>query len=278
MIALGFVAFALGSTLVRVRPAPEAWEKPVSGPVSRLGVHEGTQYRIEVPAAGNGGLVMYAHGYEGEGSGPGGMQRSPLASHLTSHGYAWAASSYRSRGYRPDWFIADTLAVREVFVSEVGPPRWTILHGQSMGGHVAIASLELHPGIFQGGLIECGIIDGVSIIDLNYAYRAAAEYFSGVTLMDAPGPQVLGERVNTVWLPLMGMPGAYTERGRRYDSVLKHLMGGDVPLRLRGLQSRYIANLVPPQENYATNLLHQAASTQHIRYRIDPGLASPRTR
>jgi hypothetical protein len=146
------------------------------------------------------------------------VQSSTLAAYLTKQ-YAGAASGYRSRGYRPDWFVSDTLAVRGLVIREVGPPRGTIVHGMSMGGHVAIASLELHPGAYQLGLIECGIIDGISLADLHYASRAAAEYFSGVNLLDAPDRHVLAQRVNEQWLPLMGTPGAYTERGRRYPTT-----------------------------------------------------------
>src|SRR5262249_41025720 len=124
----------------------------------REGVLDGADYLISVPADWNGRLVMFAHGYEGEGPGIGTVRASPLDSYLREHGYAWAASGYRSKGYRPDWFLADTLALRAYFIKEFGEPRWTIIHGQSMGGHVAIASLELHPEIYQGGFTECGIV------------------------------------------------------------------------------------------------------------------------
>jgi hypothetical protein len=36
----------------------------------------------------------------------------------------------------------------------------------------------------------------------------------------------------------------YTEHGR-FDSVVKYLSGGDVPLRLEGLLERYVRNLNP---------------------------------
>jgi hypothetical protein len=87
-----------------------------------------------------------------------------------------------------------------------------------------------------------------------------------------PDGQELARRVHVQWLPLMSAPGAYTERGRRYDSVIKYLMGGDLPLRLQGLEQRYLANLLFPQEDIENHPLHRAASTLHIRYRIDPGL------
>jgi hypothetical protein len=124
--------------------------------------------------------VVFAHGYEGEGSGQGSMHTSPLATYLTRQVYAWAASGYRSRGIRPDWFVADTLAVRELFIRDIGPPHWTIMHGMSMGG--------------------------------------------------------------------------------------------DLPLRLQGLEQRYLAKLVFSPEDVANHPLYRAASTLHIRYRIDPGL------
>jgi len=57
-----------------------------------------------------------------------------------------------------------------------------------MGGHVAIALLELRPEVYQGGLIECGNVDGVGLVDWLYAYTAAADYLSGVRLLDTPRP------------------------------------------------------------------------------------------
>jgi hypothetical protein len=239
------------------------------------GVLDGAQYRIDVPARWNGGLVIYAHGYDGEGSGPGALRTEPLATYLGEQGYAWAASGYRSRGYRPDSFIADSLALRDLFLRAVGRPRWTIIHGQSMGGHVAIASLELHPGVYQGALIECGVIDGIGMIDLFFAYRAAAEYLSGVDLYSAPDQETLSRRLSEQWLPRVGAPGTYTAKGRQLDSVIKHLMGGDLPLRLQGLKQRWLLNLsrfVQPDEPIA-----RAASTLHVRYRIDPGLGVDET-
>jgi pimeloyl-ACP methyl ester carboxylesterase len=142
-----------------------------------------------------------------------------------------------------------------------------------MGGHVTIASLELHPEIYQGGLIECGIVDGVSLVDWLYAYTAAAEYVSGVRLLDAPDRQAFSALVNGPWLGAVGTPGSYTERGRRFDSVVKHLMGGELPLRLEGMRQRYIMNLNSrdPGPDRAREFARHA-STTHIRYDIDPGL------
>lgn len=266
----------VGRALAAFTLALAAWAlaAPSARATSLLeGTHEGADFLIGMPDRWNGGLVMFAHGYEGEGDGRGSVRGSPLAGHLTARGYAWAASGYRSRGYRPDWFLADTLALRARFIAQFGRPRWTILHGQSMGGHVTIASLELHPEVYQGGLIECGIVDGVGLIDWLYAYTAAAEYLSGVRLLDAPDRQAFGALVNGPWLDAVGTPGAYTDRGRRFDSVVKHLMGGDLPLRLEGMRPRYIMNLNSrdPGPDRAQEFARHA-STAHVRYGIDPGL------
>jgi len=128
------------------------------------GTHEGADFMISVPANWNGGLVMYAHGYQGELPGRGTVQVSPMSDHLTGKGIAWAATGYRAVTYRPDWFLEDVLALRQRFIKQVGPVRWTVIHGLSMGGHVAVAGLELHPGIFQGAITECGVVDGVGLI------------------------------------------------------------------------------------------------------------------
>ena len=50
----------------------------------------------------------------------------------------------------PDWFLLDLLALRAHFINRFGQPRWTIVHGQSMGGHISIATLELYPDVYPG--------------------------------------------------------------------------------------------------------------------------------
>ena len=271
LIVPGISAVAQPSApAVRVRdPAFEA----LPGAAARWGTYEGGAYRIEVPDNWNGGLVMYAHGYPGEGPEVS-VSNPPLRSHLIAGGYAWAASSFRGAGYRPDWGVEDTLALRELFIREAGAPRWTIIDGDSMGGHIVVSSLELHPEVYQGGLAGCGAVTGIGVIDYLTAYGAAAEYISGVPLLDAPNALEFARLVNAVWLPAMGRPGAYTAKGRRFDSVVKYLMGGDLPLRTEGLARRYTNNLLLLAIDLRTRATPagRAAGTRHVRYRIDKGL------
>src|SRR5438093_8895795 len=118
-----------------------------------------------------------------------------------------------------------------------------------MGGHIVVASLELRPAFYQGGLAECGLVDGIGLADYLMAYTAAAELISGVPMLDAPDKETFTRVLNERVVPALGMPGAYTARGRQFDSVVKYLMGADqagndLPLRLQGLKRRYLLNMM----------------------------------
>jgi dienelactone hydrolase len=246
--------------------------------LSRSGVLDGAAYLMGVPASWQGGLVVFAHGIQ-RGPGPGAVAAPPIGSHILGEGHAWIASGYRAREYQPHLFIEDLVALRELFLKEIGRPRWTIIYGQSMGGHIVVASLELRPGLYQGGLAECGLVDGIGIADYLLAYTAAAELISGVPLLDAPDKETFDRRLNERVVPALGTPGAYTARGRQFDSVVKYLMGADatgndLPLRLQGLPRRYLLNMTwrHPDVEKDDRPGARAGSTAHVRYRLDPGL------
>jgi pimeloyl-ACP methyl ester carboxylesterase len=239
--------------------------------IRREGSYEGGTYRYVVPPNWNGGLVMYAHGIQ-QGSGPT-VEEPPIAGPLISRGYAWAASSYRETEYVPNLGMEDTLALKRLFVREVGQPRRTILYGQSMGGQVVTASMETYPDEYQAGLAECGVVDGIWEVDFLAAYTAVAQLISGVPLLDAPDNATFAQRVTEQWLPIVGQPGAYTEKGRQFDSVVTYLMGGDLPYRSQGLASRYVANLTPyASADVASMPSLRHVDTNHVVYQIDPGL------
>jgi dienelactone hydrolase len=283
MIALSRALVILLTLLLAVLTARVPWSgapraEPERPSINRRGVLDGAEYLIAVPKNWHGGLVVYAHGIQ-YGPGPGAVTAPPLGNHILGEGHAWIASGYRAREYRPDVAIEDLNALRELFLKEVGTPRWTIIYGQSMGGHIVVASLELQPRLYQGGLAECGLVDGISIADYLLAYTAAAEVISGVPLLDAPDKETFSRIVNERVVPTLGVPGSYTARGRQFDSIVKYLMGADqaghdLPLRLHGLQGRYLPNMQwrNPDVEKEDRPGARAASTVHIRYHIDPGL------
>lgn len=78
------------------------------------GVLEGAAYRIEVPANWNGRLVMYAHGYAGEGSALN-VTNPSIRRYLIQNGYAWAASSYSKNYYDVRAGVEDTNALALAF-------------------------------------------------------------------------------------------------------------------------------------------------------------------
>jgi len=273
LMVLGLTLVALSAPWSGVRRADAQ-----RAAISRAGTLGGANYRIEVPADWKGGLVIFAHGIQ-RGVGPGDATSPPLATHILGEGHAWAASGYRAREYQPHLFIEDLIALRELFLREIGHPRWAIIYGQSMGGHIVVATLELHPGLYQGGLAECGLVDGIGIADYLLAYTAAAELISGVRLLDAPDKTAFAQLLNDGVVPALGTPGAYTARGRQFDSVVKYLMGADLsghdlPLRLKGLRSRYLLNMIHRHPDVEQEPMPggRAASTAQVRYRIDPGL------
>jgi dienelactone hydrolase len=276
VVAVVILGLALVVPLAPWLDAPRA-EAPRAA-INRNGALGGADYIIAVPESWRGGLVVFAHGIQ-RGPGPGAVAAPPMASHIIAEGHAWIASGYRAREYQPHLFIQDLLALRELFLKEIGQPRWTIIYGQSMGGHIAVASLELWPGVYQGGLAECGLVDGIGIADYLMAYSAAAELISGVPLLDAPDKETFSRMLNERVVPALGTPGEYTARGRQFDSVVKYLMGADrsgndLPLRLPGLKRRYLLNMMyrPRDLEHEANPGLRAASTVHVRYRIDPGL------
>jgi pimeloyl-ACP methyl ester carboxylesterase len=277
----GALAVLLVLVLAALAPRVPWWGAPPAeaqrAALSRSGELGGADYIIQIPENWRGGLVVFAHGIQ-RGPGRGDVRMLPIGSHVLERGHAWIASGYRAREYQPHLFIEDLAALRELFVKEFGPPRWSIIYGQSMGGHITVASLEQRPGLYQGGLSECGLVDGIGIADYLMAYTAAAELISSVPILDAPDRQAFGPLVEGV-VRALGLPGAYTARGRQFDSVVKYLMGADgagndLPLREKGLSARYLLNIMhrPKDLENEPNPGLRAASTAHVKYRIDPGL------
>ncbi|RZA15362.1 MAG: alpha/beta hydrolase, partial [Lysobacteraceae bacterium] len=81
------------------------------------GVLNGASYRVEVPASGwNGRLVMYAHGFRGEGAALT-VSNPSIRRYLIENGYAWAASSYSTNYYDVRTGVEDTNALALAFNS-----------------------------------------------------------------------------------------------------------------------------------------------------------------
>ncbi len=114
---------------------------------------KGAIYRYEVPVGWNGDLVMYAHGFRGcfvPGTDflvPLTVSNPPLRAYYLSQGYAWAASSYSKNCYDVKDGVESTNRLARIFAKEVGKPHRTLITGDSMGGHVTGAAIEMFPNV-----------------------------------------------------------------------------------------------------------------------------------
>ena len=114
-------------------------------PTRRLwGIHNGAGFRIEVPDNWNGSLVLWAHGFRGNGLELT-VDDHPLRLFLIANGYAWAASSYSKNAYDPAQGAKDTHALTTFFNGRFGRPLRTYITGASMGGHITGIVAEQWP-------------------------------------------------------------------------------------------------------------------------------------
>ena len=168
---------------------------PVNGTPSvvRQGMHGHAAYDIEVPPHWNGELVMWAHGYRGQGFVL--TVDTPafgLRQKLLGQGYAWAASSYYDNGYDVRAGVLSTRDLSDLFRSTVGRPHRTYLVGVSMGGHVIGRSVEQYPGYYAGALPMCGVLGDHDLFDFFLDYNVVAQDVAGVPAWPVPADYLTG--------------------------------------------------------------------------------------
>ena len=110
------------------------------------GINGGAGYRIEVPEAWNGDLVVYTHGFRGQGSELT-VDNPPLRDYYLSLGYAWLASSYSANYYDVRSGVESTNKLVRYFNRNIGQPDRVYITGFSMGGHVIGAAIEQFPNV-----------------------------------------------------------------------------------------------------------------------------------
>ncbi|MEO6733824.1 MAG: hypothetical protein ABIN01_21550 [Ferruginibacter sp.] len=133
-------------------PAQNLAAKVDSGNIS------GADYKIVFPANWKGKLVMYAHGYEVKGLVPKNSKSPGFINALIpflERGFAVAASDYSTQGYAVVQGVDETEALRKYFVKNYGKPDTTFMVGHSMGGAIAIATMENFGKNYKGGLPLC---------------------------------------------------------------------------------------------------------------------------
>ncbi|MCX6215883.1 alpha/beta hydrolase [Spirosoma sp.] len=129
-------------------------------PVAKVdsGSLKGARYIILYPPNWKGKLVMFAHGYEFMGSKPHQSQNLGFANAMKpflERGFAVAASDYQYQGFVMPQAVDDTEELRKFFTKTVGKPDTTYMVGQSMGGGVALATIENFGAAYNGSLALC---------------------------------------------------------------------------------------------------------------------------
>jgi len=141
---------------------------------------DGATWTAQVPAAWNGTLLLYSHGYLPSFAGaPNTAQDAPdptTEAALLAEGYALTGSSYAAAGWAMNTAVADQLDTLAATTSAMGRPRRVLAVGTSMGGLVTAKLAETAGRRIQGALATCGIVGGgvaLSNYQLDGAYTIA---------------------------------------------------------------------------------------------------------
>lgn len=195
------------------------------------GVHTGAGYRIEVPHDWNGSLVMWAHGFRGDGLELT-VDNHPLRAFLVANGYAWGASSFSRNAYDVAQGVKDTHALTRRFGGIVGQPDRVYLTGASMGGHITAVAIEHFPGMYDGAMPVCGVLGDLELFDFFLDYNQVAAALAGVATSFPPDPdQWAGESVPQITSTLAtAWPAGLTADGENLKALTELRSGGERPL------------------------------------------------
>lgn len=212
-----------------------------------VGVLGVSGYRVEVPANWNGKLVMYAHGFAGNGNVLS-VQDPLIRRYLIQNGYAWAASSYSKNYYDVQAGIEDTNALALEFTKiaaknsrVLATPSKIYITGVSMGGHITAAAIEDETAVtannrvkYAGAVPMCAVVGDTELFDTFAAIQVAAQTVAGFAnnpiekWLDIE-PQVRSSLFTTFPSEPNGVKGA------QFASILQNLTGGARPLFAQGL-------------------------------------------
>ena len=215
-----------------------------------VGVLNGAAYRVEVPEDWNGYLVMYAHGFRGEGSSLT-VDNAPMREYLLDNGYAWAASSYSTNYYDVRAGVEDTNALALAFTDiaatngrTLAAPTKHYITGVSMGGHVTAAAIEKETMETANNVVEyagaspmCGVVGDTELFDYFAGYTIALAALAGVPLDTFPltetqAAEMLAKARAVIWNDYDKDKSALglTAQGFTFFQALKNLSGGERPI------------------------------------------------
>lgn len=291
-----------GRSFTAVEPSEEMLKLLNDGLNAEIygGLHKGERgdasYIIQVPTSWNGVLVMYAHGYRGEGEE---LTVTPprIARNLIEAGYAWAASSYSANYYDVRAGVEDTNALAKAFTELTGdahgkPNKYYII-GHSMGGHIAGAAIEDETLATANNKVEyaaalpmCGVMGDTELFDYFAAWNRAAQKLAGFdeppSSADEYQNEVRPKVIETLWEDYQAdlvWAGTPTDVGRKLLGMWANLTGGPRPIFEQAAVlkqwNELILNYGVPEGTIAGILNRNVVDTTHIVYRWQslPGAA-----
>jgi hypothetical protein len=207
------------------------------------GVHGHAAYKVEVPAQWNGDLVVWAHGFRGQATGTGTVNKlltvdAPsfgLRQKFVNEGYAWAASSYTDNGYDIQAGVLSSKDIAEFFPDLTGnKPHRTFIAGVSMGGHIIGRAIEQSPHFYDGALPMCGVLGDQTLFDFFTDYNLVGQDLAGVSAFPFPDdygtvdiPKIEAALGLTSLSPIG--PDTTNDLGKQFRSIVINRSGGQRP-------------------------------------------------
>ncbi len=199
------------------------------------GVWRGAGYRFEIPEDWNGDLVMWAHGFRGEGPELT-VDSPPFREWLLANGYAWGASSYDRNGYDVLSGARSTKILASYLFRRILPerPEHIFLTGVSMGGHVTGYSMERYRWLYDGAMPVCGVMGDYELFDVFLDFNLAAQQLGTGSSTFPVDPVVYAtQTVPAIKAGLESVPGgwpfALNDTGEQFKQLTELITGGDRP-------------------------------------------------
>jgi len=233
-------------------------------------------YRLEIPEdwdPATDGLVLYCHGYRGDGYELSVSNPLPLRSHLIDRGYAWAASSYGENGYNIATGVVGTRRLLDLISAEFGEPDPVYIIGHSMGGHITARSITEYPDAYDGAMPMCGVVGGgVEQFSYSLDWALLGNYFTGLNyeLPFAPSEAevlvgtVFGEPQALGYIPYIENPRAsgqkpenlvtnLNEAGQHFRDATMYRSGGERPLYDAAFANQALFQMAAQGINFAVD-------------------------
>ena len=217
------------------QPLTDASGNPISK--TYAGIEDGAAYRMEVPLAWNGELVVYAHGFRGNGTVVF-VDNPALRAYYVAKGFAWAASSYQTNGYDVGQGVRDSHDLIAKFARVHGTAaRDVYMTGASMGGHITAVAIEHYRRSFVAAMPYCGVLGDAELFDFFLDANVTAAALSRVDLqfpLEPPAdfPTTFRTTVAGVEAALglhVGAPPTLTPAGMQWSNAVELRSGGVRP-------------------------------------------------